>query len=58
MTTAKRVKKPSYKKPESVKELERLANEKEFARYPNFPYPVKACSARPAAHQNIFPYMQ
>lgn len=39
----KRNRKPSYKKPESVKELERLANEKEFARYPNFPYPVKAC---------------
>lgn len=31
-----------YIKPESVKELERLANEREFARYPNFPYPVKA----------------
>lgn len=30
-----------YIKPESVKELERLANEREFARYPNFPYPVK-----------------
>jgi hypothetical protein len=42
MTAAKRTKKPSYKKPESVKELERLANEKELSRYPNFPYPVKA----------------
>ena len=31
-----------YIKPESVKELERLADEAQYARYPNFPYPVKA----------------
>ncbi len=31
-----------YIKPESVKELERKADEFQFAKYPNFPYPVKS----------------